>query len=89
MTGRPKTEKADTAAENPADEKTTAEKTTAEQDSGKAETGTEYLNVTAGPLVYDHAGHIVGGGEWTPPVHLDAIGQAARRNNYLLPRSAL
>lgn len=53
------------------------------------ESGTLYLNTTPGPLVYDKAGHMVGGGEWTPPVNLDAIGQAARRRNYLLPPSSL
>lgn len=53
------------------------------------ESGTRYLNITRSPLVYDRDGRQVGGGEWTPPVNLDAIGQAQRRLNHLLPPSAL
>lgn len=55
----------------------------------KTDSGTEYLNVTSGPVTYTRDGHQVGGGEWTPPVNLDAIGQAARHNRLILPRSAL
>ncbi|MBC8092169.1 MAG: hypothetical protein H7Y15_09580 [Pseudonocardia sp.] len=51
--------------------------------------GTEYLNVTNSLVIYDKEGHGIGGGEWTEPIHLDAIGKAARANGYLLPRSAL
>lgn len=61
-----------------------------EPESAKAEeSGTRYLNVTNGPLVYDRDGHQVGGGEWTPPVNLDAIGQRQRRLDHLLPPSAM
>lgn len=51
--------------------------------------GTRYLNVSGSVLVYDHDGHSVGAGEWTPEVSLDAVGQAARRRDFLLPVSAL
>lgn len=58
-------------------------------DDSQAESGTRYLNTTGGPLVYDRDGRQVGGGEWTPPVNLDAIGQQQRRLKHLLPPSAV
>ncbi len=61
-----------------------------EPEPAKAEeSGTRYLNVTGGPLVYDREGHQVAGGDWTPPVNLDAIGQRQRRLDHLRPPSAL
>lgn len=75
----------------PATEETTAEETAAEEATAEPEkdSGTEYLNVTAGPITYDRDGRQVGGGDWVGPLNLDAIGQAARRAGHLLPRSAL
>jgi hypothetical protein len=74
------------AADSKADSK--SDKATSKSDASSS-SGTSYLNVTTGPLVYSREGHTVGAGEWTPEVNLDAIGQAARRNSFLLPPSAL
>lgn len=60
-----------------------------DDDGGSRSSGTSYLNVSGSVLVYDREGHSVGIGEWTPEVSLDAIGQAARRRDYLLPISAI
>ncbi len=62
---------------------------TSEQTSKESSSGTEYLNTSGGPLVYDKDGHMIGGGEWTPAINLDAIGKGARGAGHLLPRSAL
>lgn len=78
------------AEEKPA-EATAAPRTATRRssDDEKPSSGTAYLNVSGGPLVYDRAGHTVAAGEWTPEINLDKLGKAARQNGYLLPRSEL
>jgi hypothetical protein len=81
---------ADAAEARPAEPKGDTDSDGKGEDSDDAdESGTRYLNVTSGSVLYSKAGNLVGPGEWTPPVHLDALGQAARSNGHLLPPSAL
>lgn len=78
--------------QKPAEEKTgtaAAPKTATRSDDSKPSSGTAYLNVSGGPLVYDREGHQVAAGEWTPEINLDKLGRAARQNGYLRPRSEL
>lgn len=53
------------------------------------DSGTEYLNVSGGPLVYTKDGHQVDAGGWTPAVTLDDVGRAARKRGYLATKSEL
>lgn len=65
---------------------------TSERDDGKrerAESGTVYLNVSGGPLLYTAEGHHVDAHAWTPSVNLDRIGRAARDRGFLRPPSSL
>jgi hypothetical protein len=67
-----------------------AEKATEEKPvETNEDSGTDYLNVSGGPLVFDKDGHQVDADAWTGPINLDAVGRAARANDFLLPRSAL
>lgn len=64
-------------------------KTTPARSRSGSSGGTKYLNTTNGPLVYSKDGHQVDAHGWTPEVHLDDVGKAARKAGHLLPTSAL
>lgn len=67
----------------------TEEKPAAEKPSDDSPSGTRYLNVTNGFIVYDKIGHGVAGGDWVEISGLDAVGKRARSRGYILPQSAL
>lgn len=70
----------------------TAPKAETEEKPGPVEdkdSGTAYLNVSGGPLVYTKDGHMVDADGWTPATSLDAVGKHLREKGYLKPKSAL
>lgn len=79
---------ADATTEAKSEARGTDEPVTEAPAAEEEKSGTAYLNVSGGPVVYDSEGHQVDNASWIT-TNLDKIGQNARRRGYLLPRSAL